>query len=151
MAKGTATSHGVRTEALWIPSLRSSAFPTRSRPAETKKYVRAHEEIVNNEDWYGDEAPSLGKSFTAKKTAERHHDVVQILGRASRKAAKADAKKLAQAYEALADKVEACRPRHHCGSLACPRCARAFQKAKFAAQRGLIKKLAKARPQASSW
>jgi hypothetical protein len=33
-----------------------------------------------------------------------------------------------------------------CGSLACPKCGRAFQKAKFAAQRRLIKKLAKARP-----
>jgi hypothetical protein len=111
-----------------------------------KTHVRAHEEIINNEDWYGDEAPSLGKSFTAKKTAERQYDVVQILGRAAKKAAKAGSKKLAEAYDALADKLEACRPRHRCGSLACPRCARAFQRAKVAAQRIVIKKLAKARP-----
>jgi hypothetical protein len=109
-------------------------------------HVRAHEEIIDNENWYGDAAPSLGKSFTAKKTAERHQDVVQILGRAARRAAKAGPKKLAQDYEALADKLDACRPKRRCGSLACPRCARAFQKAKVAAQRRLIKKLAKARP-----
>ena len=36
--------------------------------------------------------------------------------------------------------------RRRCGSLACPKCGRAFQTAKVAAQRRLIKKLAKARP-----
>jgi hypothetical protein len=146
MAKWTSKSHRVKTEPLRIRSLCSSAFPIRSRPAGTKKYIRAHEEIINNEQWYGDEAPSLGDPFTAKKTAERHHDVVQILGRAARRAAKAGSKELARAYDALADKLDACRPRRRCGSLACPRCARAFQKAKFVAQRRLIKKLAKDRP-----
>jgi hypothetical protein len=71
--------------------------------------------------------------------------VVQILDRAARRAAKNRFKKLAHAYDALAEKFEACRPRHRCGSLACPKCARAFQKAKVAAQRRLIKKLAQSR------
>ena len=148
MAKGTARSHGVRTEALRIPSLRSSTSPTwsRQRPHMFKTHVRAHEQIIGNENWYGDDAPSLGRSFTAKKTAERHQDVVQISGRAARRAAKAGFKKLAQDYDALADKLDDCRPRRRCGSLACPKCGRAFQKAKVAAQRRLIKKLAKARP-----
>ena len=70
---------------------------------------------------------------------------MQILGRAAKRAAKAGSNKLAQAYDALADKLDACRPRRRCGSLACPKCARAFQTAKVAAQRRLIKKLAKAR------
>jgi hypothetical protein len=146
MSEWASKSHRVKTEPLRIPSLRSSASPTWSRPPSTNKYVRAHEEIINNEHWYGDAAPSLGKSFTAKKTAERHQEVVQILGQAARRAAKPGSKKLAQDYDALADKLDACRPRRRCGSLACPRCARAFQKAKFVAQRRLIKKLAKARP-----
>jgi hypothetical protein len=72
--------------------------------------------------------------------------VVQILGQAARRAAKPGSKKLAQDYDALADKLDACRPRRRCGSLACPRCARAFQKAKFVAQRRLIKKLVQSRP-----
>jgi hypothetical protein len=66
------------------------------------------------------------------------------LGRAAKRAAKAGSNKLAQAYDALADKLDECRPRRRCGSLACPKCARAFQKAKVAAQRVLVKKLAKA-------
>jgi hypothetical protein len=120
--------------------------PTRSRPVRTKKYVRAHDQIINDEHWYGDDAPSLGRSFTAKKTAERQQEVVQILGRAARRAAKAGPKSLARIYDGLADKLDDCRPRRRCGSLACPKCGRAFQKAKVAAQRRLIKKLAKARP-----
>jgi hypothetical protein len=147
MAKRTSKPHRVKTEAPRIISSRSPTFSTWSRQAAgTSKYVRAHEEIINKEDWYGDAPPSLGKSFTAKKTAERQYDVVQILGRAAKRAAKAGSSKLAQAYDALADKLDECRPRHRCGSLACPRCARAFQRAKVAAQRRLIKKLAKARP-----
>ena len=146
MAKWRSKSHQVKTKALRIPSLRSSTSPSRSCPAETKKYVRAHDQIINNERWYGDEAPSPGKSFTAKKTAERHQEIVQILVRAAKRAAKAGSKELARAYNILVGKLEDCRPRRRCGSLACPKCARAFQKAKSAAQRVLIKKLSKAHP-----
>jgi hypothetical protein len=147
MTKQTSKSHGVRTETVRIRSLLSSASPTWSRrPAGRGKYDHAHEQVTNNENWYGDEAPSLGKSFTAKKTAERQQEVVQILVRAAKRADKAGSKRLAQTYDALADKLEECGPRHRCRSLACPKCARAFQKAKVAAQRRLVKKLAKARP-----
>ena len=146
MAKWASKSHRVKIKARTIPSPRSSTSPTWSRRAGTSKYVGAHEEIIKNEQWYGDQAPSLGKSFTAKKTAERQQEVVQILGRAAKRAAKAGSKNLARAYDALADKLDDCRPRRRCGSLACPKCGRAFQTAKVAAQRRLIKKLAKARP-----
>jgi hypothetical protein len=44
----------------------------------------------------------------------------------------------------LADKLHGCRPRARCGSHACPKCGRAFQKAKVAAQEVLIPVLQKA-------
>jgi hypothetical protein len=44
----------------------------------------------------------------------------------------------------LADKLYGCRPRARCGSLACPKCARAFQRAKTSAQQALIPVLPKA-------
>jgi hypothetical protein len=134
----------MRTEAPTTASWHPFSFRTQPRSARPEKYGRAHEQIINNENWYRDEPPSLGQSFTAKKTAERHQEVLQILMRAAKRAA-AGSKKLAQAHSALADKLDGCRPRRRCGSLACPKCARAFQKAKFSAQRRLIKKLAKAR------
>jgi hypothetical protein len=50
------------------------------------RHVRAHEAVVTNEHWFGDGPPTLGKSFTAKKTAERQADVVGILQRAAKSA-----------------------------------------------------------------
>jgi hypothetical protein len=106
-------------------------------------HVRAHEAVVTNEFWFGDGHPTLGKSFTAKKTAERHADVIGILQRAAKSAETAGDRKLARVLWELADKVHDCRPRARCGSLACPKCARAFQKAKVAAQEVLITVLKK--------
>ncbi len=112
---------------------------TRPTPAPNyRRHVRAHEAVVTNEFWYGDGPPSLGKSFTATKTAERHRAVVGILFKAGKRAEKAKDKLLAETYYALADKLSSCKPRGRCGSLACPKCARAFQKAKVAAEEGLI-------------
>jgi len=109
-------------------------------------HIRAHEAVVTNEFWYGDGPPSLGKSFTAGKTAERNTAVVSILLKAGKRAAKAGDKRLADAYFDLGDKLHSCRPRARCGSLSCPKCARAFQKAKTAAQEALIPVLQKASP-----
>jgi hypothetical protein len=106
-------------------------------------HIRAHEAVVTNEFWYGDGPPSLGKSFTAGKTAERHAAVVRILLKVGKKAATAGDKRLADSYYDLGDKLHGCRRRHRCGSLACPKCARAFQKAKVAAQEALIPVLQK--------
>jgi hypothetical protein len=102
------------------------------------RHVRAHEAIVTNKYGYGDGSPSLGPAFTAKKTAERHAQVVGILERAARSAEIAGDRKLAQALWDLADKLRNCSPRGRCGSLACPSCARAFQRAKTVAQEALI-------------
>ena len=115
----------------------SNHYPTFQR------HVRAHEAVINNEFWYGDGPPSVGKSFTAKKTAERHADVVRLLQRAANSAEKAGDRKRSRVLWELADKLYDCRPRARCGSLACPKCARAFQRAKTAAQEALIPVLQK--------
>src|SRR5258705_1506398 len=109
-------------------------------------HVRPHGQVVSSEHWYGDAPPALGRGFTAAETTERHALVTEILLRAGKRADKNGAADLAKAYYELLDKLAACRPRRRCGSLACPRCARAFQKAKIAAQKTAIDRAAKNRP-----
>jgi hypothetical protein len=83
-------------------------------------------------------------AFSFQGIADAIAAVVSILLKAGKKAATAGDKRLADAYYDLADKLHGCRPRARCGSLACPKCARAFQKAKTAAQEALIPVLKKA-------
>ena len=123
----------------------SSKYCTDHSQRHIVAHIRAHLAVVTNEFWYGDGPPTLGPSFTAIKTAERHRAVVQILLAAGKRAAAAGDKRLADAYFDVGDKLYGCRPRARCGSLACPKCARAFQKAKTAAQEALIAELAKTR------
>jgi hypothetical protein len=52
---------------------------------------------------------------------------------------------LAVAFKRLHTKINHCRPRRRCGSSACPKCARAFQRAKVAAQANVIEDLARQR------
>ena len=85
MVKGKAKSPwAMRTEAPRIASWHPFSFRTQPRSARPEKYGRAHEQIINNENWYRDQPPALGQSFTAKKAAERHQEVLQILVRAAR-------------------------------------------------------------------
>ena len=100
---------------------------------------------VEEQDWYGNSSPNLGKSFTAQKTAERHSDVLDILLRAANHSKSTGNRKQADVYFDLYDKLEACRQKRRCASSACPVCARAFQRAKTAAQLKAIKRLAKTR------
>jgi hypothetical protein len=109
-------------------------------------HVRPHEQVVSSEHWYGDAPPALGKGFTAAETTERHALVTEILLRAGKRADKNGPADLAKAYYELLDKLALCKARRRCGSLACPRCARAFQKAKIAAQKTAIDSAAKDRP-----
>jgi hypothetical protein len=147
MVATTSKSHRVKNEALQTPPARRSTSPGSLQRARTAgRYVRAHEAIINNEDWFGDKPPSLGKSFTAAKTAERQRVVIGILVRAAKRSSKTGNDQLAQACDVLADKLDDCRPRHRCGSFACPKCARAFQRANVAAEEAVIADLAKARP-----
>jgi len=110
-----------------------------------KSHVRAHEEITSNEVWYSDEPPDLGPGFTAAKAQERTSTVLGILLRAAKRAKRNGNPKLGETRYQLHDKLDACRPRSRCGSLACPRCARAFQKAKISAQQAAITEASKAK------
>jgi hypothetical protein len=103
-----------------------------------RSHVQAHETVTNNESWYGNKPPNLGQGFTAADVAERRTTVMEILLRAAKRADKDEDTDLAEAFYHLHDKLEACRPFDRCGSLACPRCARAFQKAKVVAQEEAI-------------
>jgi hypothetical protein len=64
---------------------------------------------------------------------------------AAKRAEKNGTGDLAETYYQLHDKLDACRRRSRCGSLACPRCARAIQKAKIAAQEAAITQASKAK------
>ena len=111
-----------------------------------KRHVRAHQAVINNEVWYSDAPPSLGKAFSVASTAKRHTVIIKLLLRAADRAARAKDSKLAEAYNDLADKMSSCRPRRRCGSLACVQCARAFQRAKVAAQQRRYRGPQKVRP-----
>jgi hypothetical protein len=117
---------------------------TFNRP-KFKALINEHEQVISNEYWYNDGPPLLGKSFSAAKTTKRHHQVIGILCRAARRETKAGNDVLASAMQRLADKLALCKPGFRCGSLACPQCARAFQRAKVAGQRKCMKKLGKRR------
>src|SRR4029077_9539945 len=46
------------------------------------KHVHAHEAVITNEYWYGDGPPLMHPSLSARKTAERRVDVVELLEKA---------------------------------------------------------------------
>jgi hypothetical protein len=108
-----------------------------------QNHKKAHFAVQNNEHWFSDNPPDFGKAFARKKANKRHKIVVKIVERAGKRAAKNGQQALAEALERLQEKLKTCRPGDRCGSLACPRCARAFQKAKVAAQETLITSLGK--------
>jgi hypothetical protein len=108
-------------------------------------HVQAHEAVTNNELWYGDRPPDLGQGFSAADTAERRTTVMEILLRAAKRADKNEDADLAGAFYQVYDRLEACVLFDRCGSLACPRCARAFQRAKVVAQESAISEASKDR------
>ena len=118
---------------------------TFARP-KFRAHVKAHKTVIAHERWFRKGEPLLGKPFTVKKTVERHAAVIKILSRAGKRAARAGNQQIADAYRRLRAKLKACRPRRRCGSSACPKCARAFQRAKVEAEQIVIAELTKARP-----
>jgi len=120
--------------------------PARGQGPGFRSHAKAHEAIVQNEFWYGDEPPTLGEQFTVRETTKRKDILVSILVRAVKRAGKAGHEEIAHAYHRVRRKLKLCHPRSRCGSLACPQCARAFQKAKVAAQQVLITQLQKTKP-----
>ena len=111
-----------------------------------RAHAKAHRTVTGNERWFRKGSPFLGKPFTVKKTVERHAAVIKILSRAGKRAARAGNDETADAYHRLQAKLTRCRPRRRCGSSACPKCARAFQRAKVAAEETIIADLSRARP-----
>ena len=110
-----------------------------------RAHVKAHKTVIGNERWFRKGRPFLGKPFTVKKTVNRHATVIKILSRAAKRAAKAANGELADAYHRLQVKLTKCRPDRRCGSSACPKCARAFQRAKVAAEETIIAELSNTR------
>jgi hypothetical protein len=49
------------------------------------KHIHAHEAVITNEYWYGDGPPLMHPSLSARKTAERRVEVVDLLEKAANK------------------------------------------------------------------
>ena len=117
---------------------------TFTRP-KFRAHQKAHQTVIASERWFRKGQPFLGKPFTVKKAVQRHTTLIDILSRAAKRAARATNNEIADAYRRLQAKLTPCRPRRRCGSSACPKCARAFQRAKVAAEETIIADLANAR------
>ncbi len=119
--------------------------PTRSSRPKFRAHVKAQQTVITHERWFRKGQPFLGKPFTVKRTVQRHAAVVKILARAAKRAAKSANQGLATAYHQLQARLKRCRPHRRCGSSACPKCARAFQRAKVVAEEAIIADLATTR------
>ncbi len=108
-----------------------------------RAHLKAHKTVISNERWFHKGQPFLGKPFTVKKTVNRHATVIKVLLRAAKREAKKGDSELAAAYHQLHDTITKCHPGRRCGSSACPKCARAFQRAKVAAQQVAISDLSR--------
>jgi hypothetical protein len=117
----------------------------KTKTSHFQNHKKAHFAVLNNEHWFSDSPPDLGKAFSTKKANKRHKIVVKIVQRAAKRAAKNGQQPLAEALGQLLKKLKSCGPRDRCGSLACPRCARAFQKAKVVALEAIITSVSKER------
>jgi proteasome lid subunit RPN8/RPN11 len=117
----------------------------KTKKPQFRNHKTAHFAVLNNEHWFSDNLPNLGAAFSTKKANKRHKIVVKIVQRAAKRAAKNGQQPLAEALGQLLKKLKSCGPRDRCGSLACPRCARAFQKAKVVALEAIITSVSKER------
>jgi len=105
----------------------------------------AHNAIVTNELWFGEGPPDFGDSFAAKKAVKRHRQIGQILQRAARRERKNGSHTVAAIYLRLQKRLKECLPGRRCGCSACPKCARAFQRAKVVAHLNVIANLSPSR------
>jgi hypothetical protein len=117
---------------------------TFTRP-KFRAHQKAHKTVISHERWFRKGELLLGKPFTVKKTVQRHTTLIKVLSRAGERAARAGNQQIADAFHRLQAKLTPCRPRRRCGSAACPKCARAFQRTKVAAEETIIADLAKTR------
>ena len=100
-----------------------------------KTHQKAHKTVLANEFWFGDDAPVIGKQFTAEKTQQRKVEITDLLFRSAEFEHRSGDAGVADRFAILADKIFYCHQGRRCGSLACPECLRAFQKAKVAGQK----------------
>lgn len=127
-----------------IPLLKARVMAFESRRQSDpifQSHQRQHEAVLKNEAWFGDGPPYLGKQFTAAKANERKAIILDLLYREAKHQGDEGQRALADRLGSLADKLFDCRRHRRCGSLACTKCARAFQRAKTAAQAETIKAL----------
>ena len=106
-----------------------------------KSHRKAHDQILDNEGWFGDGAPVLGKQFTAARAKVRKAAIVNLLFRTAKLQCKQGNVEVCYQLENLAENLDHCRPRRRCGSVPCPECHRAFQKAKVSAEKVTIRQL----------
>jgi|GraSoiStandDraft_57_1057295.scaffolds.fasta_scaffold217838_2 hypothetical protein len=106
--------------------------------ASFKTHVRVHKNVLENEHWFGDSGPKLGRQFTVAKAKERKTELLKILWQAAKSARNHGNLKFATSLEILGDKLHACSAGTRCGSLACEECRPAFQRAKFSGQARLL-------------
>jgi len=99
--------------------------------------LRDSKSVTKHETWFSDQPPDLGPGFSAADADRRRTTVIAILRRAAKRAKRVNSEQT-EALSHLVNKLQACRPRHRCGSLACPPCARSWQKAKTAAHEAII-------------
>jgi hypothetical protein len=102
--------------------------------------------ILTNKKWFADDASVLGDQFDGAKARERSKITVELLQRRARRHHRAGDAKLASRYETLAENIQSCCSRRRCGSLACMKCALGIQKAKFAGQAKLTRRLQAEQP-----
>jgi hypothetical protein len=110
-----------------------------------RAHRKVHKMVIANERWFRKGEPFLGKPFTVKKAVQRHARLINIVSRAAKRERRATNDKTADAYHHLQAKLTPCRPHRRCGSAACPKCARAFQRAKVEAGQIAITDLAQTR------
>jgi hypothetical protein len=136
-----------------IYARRNKSKPVRPYCQNRGPAFRAHrkpqEAVIYDEFWYGDKGPNLGSAFTSQKAKTRHRSVIDQLLKAARTAEKHTSEGEDPGFQQLADKMATCRPRARCGSVGCPLCGRAFQRANVAAQEQALSELVKASPKKS--
>jgi hypothetical protein len=109
-----------------------------AKKGKFKRYAAPQLAILKSEYWFGDDPPDLGEQFTAALAEHRSIEINAILARAAKRVQKEGDSDLAGTYRMLLKKLTKCRTKARCGSMACAKCARAFQRAKTAAHLHLI-------------
>src|SRR4051794_26767253 len=110
----------------------------------TEKWPGVHKAVCSCKRLYGDGAPSWKHLPASAEARQRSRANIKLL-RSARRPRKYPLSDEAwahrkEAFGRLARKLEGCRGRNRCGSLACSKCRRAFARAQYAAMRRAIRR-----------